>query len=57
MDTEESNFRFFLKKRITIYPNLYKMKTVKSLLKKKQLFSQTIVSETKHKQFKTKLTI
>lgn len=34
MDTEESNFRFFLKKRITIYPNLYKIKTVKSLLKR-----------------------
>ena len=56
MDTEESNFRFFLKKRITIYPNLYKMKRHESF-KKKQLFSRTVVSETKHKQFKTKLTI
>lgn len=25
--------------------------------KKKQLFSRTVVSETKHKQFKTKLTL
>lgn len=56
MDTEESNFRFFLKKRITIYPNLYKIRRKKTF-KKKQLFSRTVVSETKHKQFKTKLTI
>ena len=56
MDTEESNFRFFLKKRITIYPNLYKIRR-KMPFEKKQLFSRTVVSETKHKQFKTKLTI
>ena len=54
MDTEESNFRFFFKKKYHISKPISDQKR---LLKKKQLFSRTVVSETKHKQFKTKLTI
>ena len=50
MDTEESNFRFF-KKRITIYPNLYKIKE-KRLLKRnnyshEQLFQKQNINNLK----------
>ena len=55
MDTEELNFRFFFKKKELPYIQTYIR--LRKAFKKKQLFSRTVVSETKHKQFKTKLTI